>query len=195
MNNRPISFPQWKVALAQAGFTPQIAEAYHREILTFLKACKDARSPATVELVKQYLSAREKLTTAPARQALRWFYTEGLKQLRTAEADQATAFVPGAPGGQSVETEPDVRSWSDPVWPLAVRRPAQPPPAAGDQGNTPWEQALIKTIRERGMSWRTEQTYREWAVRFARFITPRSSAPCRNSWDMRAWKRPRFTCT
>ncbi|MBI2513899.1 MAG: phage integrase N-terminal SAM-like domain-containing protein [Opitutae bacterium] len=29
-------------------------------------------------------------------------------------------------------------------------------------------------LRERGMLWRTEQTYREWAVRFARFIAPRS---------------------
>ena len=27
---------------------------------------------------------------------------------------------------------------------------------------------------ERGFLWRTEQTYREWAVRFAGFITPRS---------------------
>jgi integron integrase len=50
----------------------------------------------------------------------------------------------------------------------------QPPPAASDLGTTPWEQALIKASRERGFLWRTEQTYREWAVRFARFIAPRS---------------------
>lgn len=50
----------------------------------------------------------------------------------------------------------------------------EPPPAAQDLGATPWEQALIKACRERGFLWRTEQTYRDWAVRFARFIAPRS---------------------
>lgn len=50
----------------------------------------------------------------------------------------------------------------------------EPPPAAGDLGSEPWEKDLIKAIRERGFLWRTEQTYREWAVRFARFIAPRS---------------------
>ena len=50
----------------------------------------------------------------------------------------------------------------------------EPPPAASDLGGEPWERDLIKAIRERGFLWRTEQTYREWAVRFARFIAPRS---------------------
>lgn len=50
----------------------------------------------------------------------------------------------------------------------------EPPPAAGDLGAAPWERDLIKAIRERGFLWRTEQTYREWAVRFARFLAPRS---------------------
>ena len=48
------------------------------------------------------------------------------------------------------------------------------PPAASDLGSEPWERDLIKAIRERSFLWRTEQTYREWAVRFARFIAPRS---------------------
>jgi integron integrase len=51
---------------------------------------------------------------------------------------------------------------------------APPPKAADDLGVEPWERALIKAVRERGFLWRTEQTYREWAVRFARFIAPRS---------------------
>lgn len=50
----------------------------------------------------------------------------------------------------------------------------EPPPAATDLGGVPWERALIKAVRERGFLWRTEQTYREWAVRFARFLAPRS---------------------
>jgi integron integrase len=50
----------------------------------------------------------------------------------------------------------------------------EPPPAAIDLGSEPWEQALIKACRERHFLWRTEQTYREWSLRFARFIAPRS---------------------
>lgn len=50
----------------------------------------------------------------------------------------------------------------------------EPPPAASDLGTAPWERDLIRAIRERHFLWRREQTYREWAVRFARFIAPRS---------------------
>jgi integron integrase len=178
MDNRPISFPQWKSALAQAGFTPQITAAYGREILAFLKVCKDARAPATVGLIKQHLLAREKLTTAPARQALRWFYTAGRKQMSRAEIGSTDASAPASSRLPRVATEPtrapDQRGGSGAEPPQIGRRPSQPAPAAGDQGATPWEQALIRTIRERGMSWRTEQTYREWAGRFARSIRPRS---------------------
>ena len=50
----------------------------------------------------------------------------------------------------------------------------EPPPAATDLGSTDWERALIKTMRERGLLWRSESTYRGWAARFAAFIAPRS---------------------
>ena len=49
-----------------------------------------------------------------------------------------------------------------------------PPRAAEDLGAEPWERALIKAARERGFLWRTEETYRGWARRFARFIAPRT---------------------
>ena len=42
----------------------------------------------------------------------------------------------------------------------------EPPPAASDLGSESWERELIKAVRERHFLWRTEQTYREWAVRF-----------------------------
>lgn len=53
-------------------------------------------------------------------------------------------------------------------------RKDHPPSAADDQGRTPWERDLIKASRERGFLWRTEETYREWAVRFAGFLAPRT---------------------
>jgi integron integrase len=49
-----------------------------------------------------------------------------------------------------------------------------PPLAAADTGASAWEQALIQEMRSRNFLWRTEETYRRWAGRFAQFIAPRS---------------------
>jgi len=154
MNQRPVSFPNWKDVLARAALSPPLKTAYTREILEFLKHCKTSRAPATNERAKQYLEWREKQSTGPAREALRWFYREGRRE-------------PAGVGGGTESPQP---AWARPH----ALRPMQPPPAASDLGNEPWERDLIKTARERGFLWRTEQTYREWAVRFARFIAPRS---------------------
>jgi integron integrase len=159
MNQRSISFPNWKEVLAGGALNPQLKAAYTREILTFLKHCKSGHAAATNDVARSYLEWREKQSSGPAREALRWFYREGLRQQR----------------GPAVASGHDA---SGSVTSLAITRPTlramEPPPAASDLGNVPWERDLIKTVRERGFLWRTEQTYREWAVRFARFIAPRS---------------------
>jgi integron integrase len=45
-----------------------------------------------------------------------------------------------------------------------------PPPAQADLGATPWERRLIERIRLNHLLWRTEQTYRAWAWKFAAFL-------------------------
>lgn len=50
----------------------------------------------------------------------------------------------------------------------------EPRPAGQDLGGPDWEQALIKTMRLRGLLWRTEETYRMWGRRFAAFIAPKT---------------------
>jgi len=42
-----------------------------------------------------------------------------------------------------------------------------------DTGKTPWESRLIERLRLQHYSWRTEQTYREWAWRLAHFVGAR----------------------
>ena len=42
-----------------------------------------------------------------------------------------------------------------------------------DTGKTPWESRLIERLRLKHYSWRTEQTYREWAWRLAHFVGAR----------------------
>lgn len=167
--DRPISFPSWKTALAQAPLGEALKAAYTREILSFLKHCKEARSAATVETAKRYLAWREKQSRGPSREALRWFYREGRKPV----ADRSAETHGPRTDGACERADPPKRA-AEGVRTPGGRRPMEPPPAASDLGASPWERDLIKAIRERGHLWRTEQTYREWAVRFARFIAPRS---------------------
>jgi integron integrase len=90
-------------------------------------------------------SIREFLAGTPEhRAALRWFYQQG-------RAEVSRKPAPSSQKGSGL-----------------------PPPAATDTGAEPWEKALVKAARERGFLWRTEETYRAWAWRFARFIAPLS---------------------
>lgn len=156
MKGGPISFPTWKQALVATDLSWEDRAAFEREIIVFLKHCKALHSPVTLELARQYVVQARR--TGPTREALRWFVRQGR--------------VP--PEKTFTHAKPPERP---PVSMLRARgggRSMEPPPAATDLGEAPWEQALIRTIREKGFLWRTEQTYREWAVRFSRFIAPRS---------------------
>lgn len=166
MSHQPVSFPGWKEVLAQASLSQGVKADYAREIITFLHHCKVSRAAATVELAKQYLSIREKQSTGPAREALRWFYREGSRKQAEPDATlaaEAKASVLGT-----------TRSSQGPERSARALRPMEPPPAAQDLGTSEWEKALIKTMRVRGLLWRTEETYRSWARRFAAFIAPKT---------------------
>ena len=156
MNSQPVTFPGWKDALARTELGANLQAAYAREVISFLKHCRTAHAPATTELAKQYLLLRERATTAPAREALRWFFR--------------TAWKAGGDTNQIAATPPKP-ALARPAHPL---RPMEPKPAAQDLGGSDWEKALIKTMRVRGLLWRTEETYRKWAVRFTAFIAPKS---------------------
>jgi hypothetical protein len=55
----------------------------------------------------------------------------------------------------------------------AVAMKGVPPLARSDLGKSGWEQGLIARLRRKECSWRTEQTYRGWLWRFARFLGKR----------------------
>ncbi len=160
MKQLPVSFPNWKEALAREPLSPARRAAYLREIIAFLKLCKTRHAPATVELVKQYLPGREQATTAPAREALRWFFKAGRKPAGPDGGGPLGRELPG----KAAPAEPSGRSL----------RTSEPGPAAQDLGGPDWERDLIKASRERNFLWRTEETYRGWAARFAHFLAPKS---------------------
>lgn len=156
MQNQPVSFPEWKKTLANAEFSDSERGAYEREIITFLKHCKTLRAPATVILAKQYVEHRERTRTGPVRLALRWFFQAA--KGRDGRPPAACAARPVAP--------------ASPARPERLR-PMKPKPARDDVGGPAWEQALVNTMRLRGLLWRTEYTYRRWGQRFARYIAPK----------------------
>lgn len=192
MDHQPVSFPGWKQELARADLSPVRREAFRREILTYLHHCKVTHLPASAESMKQYLEQRERQSTGPAREALRWFYRTGR---RAVQAEAASNCQPDEPNtGVSAprfqvqkqdrgedQSPPNHRTAGVPAPTPQPRPPSplswrkdHPPAAADDLGRTPWERDLIKASRERGYLWRTEETYREWAVRFAAFLAPRT---------------------
>lgn len=144
-----VQFPDWKQALATANLAPGERESHRRAILTFLKYCKEQRAPASTVVIREYLRGN------PAhRTALRWFYQAAARLRR----DRT-----GGPAGRPAVAGDGVGS--------AGRTPL---PAAADLGGADWERDLIKAVRSAGLLWRTEETYRGWAARFARFLAPRS---------------------
>ena len=148
-DRRPVSFPDWKVALARADLPPGDHRQYERAIITFLKFCKDRQAPASVALVRLHLKSRP-----GDRLALRWFFKSAGGR---------------AGSGSGVEWGPGQEAGLAPPG-----RANEPGLAAADLGGEPWERDLVKAARAAGLLWRTEETYRGWAARFARFITPRS---------------------
>lgn len=172
MKQQPVSFPNWKEALAREPLNPVLRAAYTREIINFLKHCKTCHAPATVGLVQQYLPGREQATTAPAREALRWFFRAGSRRSSIPEPTQGSDPRPAAIPRGHLALPPESEA-KLPGGRIAARSTV-PPPAARDLGGTDWERDLIKASRERNFLWRTEETYRSWAARFAKFLAPRS---------------------
>jgi integron integrase len=181
MKQQPVSFPDWKETLAREPLEAVLRAAYTREIISFLKHCKTCRAPATVELVKRYLPERERATTAPARDALRWFFRTGISRVSAGDATRRSEPSHSTtPVGTIAIREPSPASPPQryeemtPAGDRLAQRATVPPPAAQDLGGADWERDLIKASRERNFLWRTEETYRGWAARFAKFLAPRS---------------------
>lgn len=141
-----ISFPNWKEALARSALPPAERAQFEREIIAFLHLCKSRHAPASVLLAQAHLAERERSGHADARPALRWLF-------RTAGQETQSDRLATPPAESPRRTDP-------------------PPPARADLGRTDWERRLIAACRERGFLWRTEESYRRWAQRFADFIAP-----------------------
>lgn len=151
-----LRFPEWFGVLWRAQLPPAVRSSHRREIIRFLHFCRERRAPATIALAKHYLTVHAG-HAVPARDALRWLFRAARERSREA-ADSSAATAASGAGPRAAVASPRL----------------VPPAASSDVGNSPWERALVAALRRKGLLWRTEQTYRAWATRFAAFLAPRS---------------------
>jgi integron integrase len=164
MSDERLKFGDWKFALDEAGQSSVEKRDYEKAILSVLRVCKQMKRPLSVGLITWYFAELAKVRKVPevARKALSWLVREARKRNLTTVV---TASFVAPPAGLPA---------------VAFHGPAsshggRPRPATEDDlGQLDWEQALIKVVRERGLLWRTEQTYRSWATRFSVFLQPRT---------------------
>lgn len=157
----PVWFPGWADALRQVRLPALIGQQYRLAIIQYLRFCKLSRQRATVASAREFMAEVEgqrRLSVSHLenwKEALRWFFREAGKQSSTGvppvsfRADQSH-------GRDARATLTDV-----------------PTVGATDLGKTEWERRLIRELRGRHYQWRTEQTYRGWATRFARWLESR----------------------
>jgi integron integrase len=180
VERRPVSFPEWPQALAAAPLSAAKRTAFVREILAFLHVCKTRHAPVSIALAREYLAAGTRRDQVAAREALRWFVSRGkhcpAAPVLSTVGPRQDPSAPPAQVGVAERGSGGVLDAGVSPMPAADRRlrATEPLPAAQDLGGADWERDLIAALRRRGMLWRTEQTYRAWAARFARFIAPRS---------------------
>ncbi|GAB5562251.1 MAG: class 1 integron integrase IntI1 [Synoicihabitans sp.] len=118
-------------------------------------------------LIKWFLN-REGLTDgerAEQRKSFSWFY-QTAKNAGGVKASSQEFVAPPENPAEVLKTFSKWRSTPSNLAPL--------PPGKLDLGKSDWEAALITALRKKGLLWRTEQSYRGWAQRFARFVAPDS---------------------
>jgi integron integrase len=158
----PISFKGWCLVLRGSDLSPFERGVFESEIISLLHFCKSRHSPVTIELIRLYLKEIGAKEASASRRALLWFV--GHAPVGSESAGAADNGAVGAASAVALTGGGGAK----------VRRSDTPSKGLADMGTTEWERRLIAACRERGFQWRTEQTYRMWAQRFADFIKPRA---------------------
>lgn len=185
---RAVSFPDWtRVLDAETGLDRAVRNRYRwaiGEYLGYLKATKQRASLATAkayfegkggrsqnsEVRSQHgeggiqragsaISRDQVKADEEAREAVRWFF-RAEKRTRPHERMKRNGLSGNPQDQESKKAERvDVEGAATAIVPEQM-----------DRGKEGWERQLVDRLRVGHYQWRTEQTYREWAWRFAGWL-------------------------
>jgi integron integrase len=156
-----LHFADWESALCQSGLPPRRRESMAITIRWYLSWARRGRVPVDFDSARDFIAQVEVEKRPPLhrleqwKEALRWFFREGRRRMRSLEASLPVENQP-----------PEERDDCKPCDGLMA-------PAPGG-----WRERLIRLIRVRKYSYRTEQSYGEWLTRFERFVRGRDLGNC-----------------
>lgn len=131
-----LSFPEWRDVLATANLAPAVRASHEQEIFQFLRQCRKLHAPATVGVVRYYLSLEPVQNRETAREALRWLF----------KVARGPILGAGRPGDEI--TAPKGKA-------LILGTRLVPKRADEDLGGADWERDLVKAVRRKGHLSRT----------------------------------------
>jgi integrase len=149
-----VHFPEWAQWLERAELSDQQRRSWAITVRWYLSFCQRGRGGVNHQTARDFIAwAQQAKSPEPWqleswREALRWFFRTA-KAARASDAGES-GFPCEAEPGLTV-AEPNVSGGLDPAMPA-------------------WKRAFLTTVRRRHCSYRTEQSYRVWLERFARFL-------------------------
>lgn len=181
MTDAVIRFDDWESVL-RAEVARDKQSAYREAISKFRYWLRQTGKAPVADVFKEHLSWKKSYLSqdryAIREEALRWYYRIGMSRMK------ATAKTsPPPPARVAISDPASVRQAPSAASPATADGAASKPsrhvgtyrvydmndvPTAGakDLGGPPWEQALVRRIRERNLAWTSEKTYRGWCRRF-----------------------------
>ena len=157
----PIVFEDWEHVLS-AAVPAERHQAYSEAIVKFRYWLRSTGKSPDVETFKEHLEWKKSYLSPEQfevrREALRWYYAEGLQRMKAAGQERAQSLpTTGTVLKHETRMEGGYRIYEMNDVPTAGAR---------DLGGPPWEQELVRRIRERHLAWTSEKTYRAWCWRF-----------------------------
>jgi len=169
MDKTPIIFDDWEQALKK-DVPIALHPAYREAIMKFRYWLWETGKSPDVETFKEHV-AWKKSYLPPEQfearlEALRWYYKEGNQRMKAAGKTKAD-IVPTAKDPLPTPKAATLvkRSSVDGGY-RTYEMNDVPSAGARDLGGPPWEKALVSRIREKGLAWTSEKTYRGWCRRF-----------------------------
>ena len=158
-NPLPISFPLWMDELQDSDLNLETKRSYAATIRWYLRFCQRSRVSVTVQSARDFIEAvqGERHPSADLldqwKEAIRWFF-------RQAKAGSTRSARENARTGQALPEQ---------------EQPRDEHSATEEVG---WRKEMVRAMRVRKFSYRTEQSYLPWAERFAHFIRGKEVEDC-----------------